>query len=237
MLKPIRKPRPFAGARGKGLKELYSATFSALGLMNVQAITHEYNKRYNTCIQAVMAKDENDVATATIDIIYNRQDLVKVFKLAGFTPAIEGQAIDLEHEDIEGLAHPLNVKDLLNLLNGKFKCDLSEDDVTIIANGSRYALTAKADSLGYIGSANLSFGAGEIVISCAGAPHYALIEIEDPEDEENVESPYFSVKVEGVLVYEGDNFNEMRIALLNKGILISIEMPHPEDGEVVIIAH
>lgn len=210
MLKPIRKPRPFSGTRGAGLKELYSAAFSALGVAKVTPIVHEYNNRYNTRAHVATALGDDNVITRSIEVLYNRQDLVKVLKMAGFTLAVEGLTNDLTHADVPNVVHPLTPVKLLGLLNGVFKCDFNEDDLDIVVNNKSYTLTAKTESLGYIGKATIQFGGGGSTISCAGAPSSIELELEligaPPSFDlgEAVPDEYkMEIKVDGEVIYHG----------------------------------
>ena len=45
---PIRKPRPFAGARGRSLKDLYSAVLGTKGITKLSVIKPTVSERYNT---------------------------------------------------------------------------------------------------------------------------------------------------------------------------------------------
>lgn len=210
MLKPVRKPRPFAGARGAGLKELYSAVFSTLGISKVSPIVHEYNNRYNTRAVAATNLSEANVVTSSIEVLYNRQDLTKVLKMAGFGPVAEGGANELIHADVPNVLHPLTPVKLIGLLNGVFKCDFNEDDLEITVTNKAYSLTAKADSLGYIGTAKITFGGGSTTISCAGAPSSIELELEmlglPPSldvGEEVPEEYQMEIKVDGEVIYKG----------------------------------
>lgn len=166
-LLPIRKPRPFAGRKGKSIKDLYSSAMGAKGVVSVKPLTTP-NRRYNT--QAVVLVKEPERIGAfphNRTIVYKRLHLDEVFRL--INEEYDGQSLEIATE--KEIVHPLSTSDILRILNGQFGCDFEEDDVTIENTYcTEYTLTAKEQSTGYIGQATIRIGR-ELIYDCSGAPH------------------------------------------------------------------
>lgn len=166
-LLPIRKPRPFAGRKGQSIKDLYSSAMGTKGVISVKPLTTP-NSRYNT--QAVVLVKEPKRIGAFPDIrtiVYKRLHLDEVFRL--INKEYDGQSLEIATE--KEIVHPLSTSDILRILNGQFGCDFEEDDVTIENTScTEYTLTAKEQSIGYIGQAVICIGR-ELIYDCSGAPH------------------------------------------------------------------
>lgn len=166
-LLPIRKPRPFAGKKGQSIKDLYSSAMRAKGVLSVKPLATP-NTRYNT--EAVVRISDPESLGAFPNnrtIVYKRLHLDEVFRL--INKEYDGQALQIGYE--KEVEHPLSPKDVLRILNGQFGCDFEEDDLTIENTCcTEYTLTAKENSIGYIGEAVICIGR-ELLYDCTGAPH------------------------------------------------------------------
>lgn len=166
-LLPIRKPRPFAGKKGQSIKDLYSSAMGAKGVISVKPLATP-NARYNT--EAVVLIKEPERIGSFPDnrtIVYKRIHLDEVFRL--INKEYDGDALQIGYE--KEIEHPLSPKDVLRILNGQFGCDFEEDDLTIENTCcTEYTLTAKDQSLGFIGQAVICIGR-ELLYDCSGAPH------------------------------------------------------------------
>lgn len=166
-LLPIRKPRPFAGKKGQSIKDLYSSAMRAKGVLSVKPLATP-NTRYNT--EAVVRISDPESLGAFPNnrtIVYKRLHLDEVFRL--INQEYDGEALQIGYE--KEVEHPLSPKDVLRILNGQFGCDFEEDDLTIENTCcTEYTLTAKENSIGYIGEAVICIGR-ELLYDCTGAPH------------------------------------------------------------------
>lgn len=163
---PVRKPRPFAGRKGQSLKELYSGTQDTKGIISIKPLSIQPN-RYNTQAIALVKEPERiGQFPETRTVVYNRLDLLTVFSYVN-KEFKNNFIIETDKE----LVHPLSSKDVLKVLNGQFGCDFDENDLDIVNTCcTEYTLTAKPNSLGYIGQIVVCIGR-ELIFDCSGAPH------------------------------------------------------------------
>lgn len=229
MLIPLRKPRPFSGARGQSLKELYSACLvRGLGIVTVKK-TSGNEPRYNT--EAVVAIKLNGDAVESIqNTLYNRLTIKQVFKLAKFNT--DSGDVAPVRPTVE-VKHPMTTKQVLEFLNGVHRCDFDETDITIThKGGSLYAIEAKEQSLGYIGSGDLTIGESKPTINCAGAPSTITIPVSmDPADEAN--PPELEFRIGDEIIFSGSIVGTgLPDALKARGIDIKMESadvpPNPQ---------
>lgn len=213
MLKPIRKPRPFAGTRGESLQDLYATTLGCVGVIAVTDVTTPTNVRYNTNAH-VAVSTLDDKVTESKNVVYKRLSITEVFKRAKFEEET-GMFAPVKTP----LVHPLSKAAFISFLNGVHKCDFDITDIDVVyVSGSQYTVTALVDSHGYVGSATLTLGeGGNIVINCAGAPSEITIEYEIPNDEEPA---IVEVVSNGVVISTGEFLSQaFHDALEDVGIL------------------
>lgn len=172
---PIRKPRPFAGARGKSLKELYSAVIGTKGIAQLKPVKAGLDQRYNTEVFVLVKEAHAGNIEEFKTVLYNRMTIAEVFRLAGL------QTIDGDYKATaftEVVQHPLPSEEVIKILNGIHNCDFDDRDVKIThISGSLYTIEAYPKSLGYIGKAEINIGE-KIYVPLIPTEH-ALMESEE----------------------------------------------------------
>lgn len=74
---PIRKPRPFAGARGYSLKELYSAVIGTKGITQLNVINPTTSKRYNTEVFVLVEEAGGKRYQKTVSTLLHRTVVIE----------------------------------------------------------------------------------------------------------------------------------------------------------------
>lgn len=150
---PRRPPRAFAGEQASGLRELYSITPQTLGIISLEKIISS-NRRYNTKAEILVKAASISTPAKIKSVLYKRLSLPVVFEMAGLMTDDGFHAVALTQ-----FVHPLPAEEVIKVLNSKYACDFTTDDLHVThINDSYYTLEAKVNSLGYIGAASLAVG-------------------------------------------------------------------------------
>lgn len=152
-----RSPRAFSGERASGLREIYSATRGTLGIISLEKVISD-NKRYNTKAFVLVSRGDGvSEVDQTNSVFYNRQLISTVFNLAKIRTE-DGYLV----EAASSFEHPIEQAEIIKLLNGKYRCDFTDDDIVVTyINGNYYSIESLPNSLGYIGKATLAVGIAE----------------------------------------------------------------------------
>lgn len=207
---PIRKPRPFAGARGYSLKELYSAVIGTKGITQLNVINPATSKRYNTEVFVLVEEAAGNKLAEFRTVLYSRMTIVDVFKRAGFQ-TLEG---DFKATAFTvAVKHPLESEEVLRIFNGKHACDFTEQDIKIThISGSLYTVEALPKSLGYIGKAEINIGE-KIYVPLVPTEHALVGSVESTVEPDNVKINDQTVNLKAVNQFKSSGiiFKEFNI--------------------------
>ena len=160
---PIRKPRPFAGARNKSLRDLYVACGNAEGIVSLTKLSEEQSDRLDT--QALLLLKDGTRRTVVYDKMYLADVLAK-------TDLGQGEGGEYY------IPVMLGGNDLFSIaltLTAKHGCDFLPTDFTMTELDGIIRLTATPTSQGYYGFVDIRIGDYIPNLGCDGATIDAVV--------------------------------------------------------------
>ena len=143
----LRKPRPFAGMKGRSIVDFCRAASGAESVTDIAQISYG-DPRYNTQAHALQKNG------MTKTIVWYRLSLEEVFERIPHEPDAEVIALFRN----QPLPHPIPSNQLLDILNGAYFTDFEPEDIDVVQGSSNneYILRSKPSSFGYVGEVTLT---------------------------------------------------------------------------------